>query len=57
MKKNDVEENHGEKISEFNNIFEDIISDSRELSKDLISGINLTFVVGAISIIFGIQTT
>lgn len=44
------------KINEFNKIFEDMINDAKELTKDLISGINLTFIVGAISIVFGIQT-
>jgi hypothetical protein len=48
---------HSNKLNEFNKIFEDMISDAKELTKDLIGGINLTFIVGAISIVFGIQTS
>lgn len=54
--KNDKEK-QGEKISELNNIFEDLISDARGLAEDLIGGIKLTFIVGILSIVFGIQTS
>jgi hypothetical protein len=47
---------HNEEISELNNIFEDLLGDAQKLAKDLISGINLTFVVGALGIVFGLQT-
>lgn len=47
---------HGEKISELNNIFEELLSDGRELARDLMAGITTTFVAGVLSIIFGIQT-
>ena len=50
------DEKNIEKISELNKIFEGLLSDARELAKDLIAGITTTFVAGALSIIFGIQT-
>ena len=45
-----------ERINELNNIFEELITDGRELAKDLISGITQTFVAGVIAVIFGVQT-
>ena len=47
---------HSEKISELNNIFEELLIDGKELAKDLVSGITQTFVAGAITVIFGVQT-
>jgi len=45
-----------EKVSELNKIFEELLSDARDLAKDLISGITQTLVAGALSIVFGVQT-
>ena len=45
-----------EKVNELNKIFEELLSDARDLAKDLISGITQTLVAGALSIVFGVQT-
>ncbi|MFB0558269.1 MAG: hypothetical protein ACETVY_04045 [Candidatus Bathyarchaeia archaeon] len=50
-------EGHEARIIELNKIFEELLVDARELVGDLLSGISLTFVMGAVSIILGIQTT
>lgn len=50
-------EGHEARVSELNNIFEELLVDARELVSDLLSGISLTFVMGAVSVILGIQTT
>ena len=45
-----------EEIDYLNRIFNDLIIDATELSQDLINGIHLNFVIGAISIIFAAQS-
>ena len=45
-----------EKVSELNKIFEELLSDARDLARDLMSGITQTLVAGALSIVFGVQT-
>lgn len=46
-----------DEIGELNKIFEELLFDARELVSDMLSGIHLTFVMGAVSIVLGIQTT
>ena len=48
---------HEARVGELNDIFEELLVDARELVGDLLSGISLTFVMGAVSVILGIQTT
>ena len=45
------------RVGELNNIFEELLVDAKDLVGDLLSGISLTFVMGAVSVILGIQTT
>ncbi len=45
-----------EKMDELNRIFLDLIKDANDLTQDLISGIHLNFVMGAISIVFAFQS-
>lgn len=49
-------ENKAEKINELNNIFGELINDSKSFAKDMMSGIYLYYFAGILSIIFGIQT-
>ncbi len=57
MEKKDVkQETYDEKISELNNIFEELLGDAREFAKDLTAGIYLYFIVGLLSIFFSLQT-
>jgi len=58
MEKNEnKQETYDEKISELNNIFEELLGDAREFAKDLTAGIYLYFIGGLMSIFFGLQTT
>ncbi len=50
-------EGHETRVSELNNIFEELLVDAKDLVGDLLSGIFLTFIMGAVSVILGIQTT
>jgi hypothetical protein len=45
-----------EKMGQLNNILLDLIQDAFDLTEDLIGGIHLNFTMGAISIVFAIQT-
>ena len=45
-----------EKMDELNRIFIDLIKDANDLTQDLINGIHLNFVMGAISIVFAVQS-
>jgi len=45
-----------EKMGEMNKIFEELILDARGFAEDFIAGIYLNFVMGAVSIIMGVQT-
>ena len=51
-----MKKERGAEISELNSIFEELLSDARDLAKDLTSGITQTLVAGALSIVFGVQT-
>lgn len=45
-----------EKMDEMNRIFLDLIKDAGDLTQDLINGIHMNFVMGAVSIVFAIQS-
>lgn len=45
---------HEEKITKLNSIFQEILVDAKELVGDLLSGIYMTFIMGAFCILVGI---
>ncbi len=49
-------ENHRDQIIELNQILEELLVDARELVGDLLSGISMTFVMGVVGVILGVQT-
>ena len=56
MEEVDKQGEHLERISELNNIFEELLGDARDFAKDLTSSISLYFLAGILSILFGLQT-
>jgi hypothetical protein len=55
-KDRDKQNKRDEKISELDNIFEELLGDAREFAKDLTAGIYLYFITGLLSVFFGLQT-
>ena len=49
-------EDHRDEIIELNQILEDLLVDARELVGDLLSGISMTFVMGVVGVVLGVQT-
>lgn len=56
MEEVDKQGKHIERISELNNIFEELLGDGRDFAKDLVSSIGQYFLAGILSILFGLQT-
>lgn len=45
------------RIDELNRIFGELLADAKDFAGDMISGINRTFVAGALAVLFGVQTS